>query len=168
MITIDDAYEWLNKFDESPLGLASQGLIKRLQEALNAGRTDQAWALVAHLKTLAGQNASDNMESGEIYVECGLAAYKLGKCDEAIQLLENALTYYVSHPHQIAVVKWILGRIYCADSSKGCEGIKVWDSAIAGFDRLARSKVLSSRQAQWYQEQWIKMKLDLQDEIDKY
>ena len=56
---------------------------------------------------------SDDLEAGELLVECGWAAYQMQNRTRAALLLEDANRRYNSRGHQIAVVFCMLGCVYC-------------------------------------------------------
>jgi hypothetical protein len=161
MVDIFDAYSWLNKFGESHFSACSEELIQQMKIAVDENRTIDAWNILGRLKHIR-HGITDDLEVAEIQIECAMVAYRIGYLDEAVQLLESTIPKYISCWHQLGIVQWMLGSIYWINPSKHDAAVLTWQRSLSAFDHLARSKAMTSKQADWYREKWEKMKADLQ------
>lgn len=158
MITIDIAYTWLHHFshDKSQLSSCVNLLLKELKDAIHQQCNDQAWIIIEQLKRVS-QKTSNDLEVGEILLECGRAAYQLGHWEQAADLFSQSAEHYHTRPHAHAVALWMLGYVLWSLPARHEAGMTAWQRSISIFDELARKRSLNSQAKAWYQDRWQEM-----------
>jgi phage repressor protein C with HTH and peptisase S24 domain len=155
MITLDDAYSWLNKFSNSHIRPSSDFMIGQIKDDLAKGAVVKAVNHLQHLKNLSTK-LQDASEVGEVRIICGRMAYKLKNYDDAKAILEDAVTRSWSDLHKRAVVEWMLGCVQW-DSAQQLEAVSTWRKSLADFERLTRHAGSSTVKQKWYEETYWKM-----------
>lgn len=149
MITLEDVYPWLNRYDNSHIRPSSEYLINRLKTALAAGQTDKVRNYLQQLKNLA-RMLQDEKEVNEVLIECGRSAFRLGDLSDAENILEDAFSRIWSDLHRRAVVQWMLGCVQWA-ALKRQQAVRTWQNSQSDFERLTSQTGLSPEKHLWYQ-----------------
>jgi phage repressor protein C with HTH and peptisase S24 domain len=151
MITFEDAYSWLNKYDTSHISASSGSLIEQVREALRKGRVDETRGLLQQVNDLAC-NLRDSKEVNEILIECGHISFILDDLAEAESILDDSVFRAWSDPHRRAVIRWLLGCVQWQSMPTRQLAVISWRNSLSDFERLAREAGLTSEQHIWYQE----------------
>jgi tetratricopeptide (TPR) repeat protein len=171
----EEGFSWLNHHESSHLTRTPRELqtiiAKRLDDMMKNKNKDKAqdtWIIYQLMYKLVDETrgSTDYMETAEAYVECGLAAYKMGHVGDAIRHLEQAIHHYHPGTHQQAVARWLLGivqwevegfedpaRLNLQDSFRD-HARHNWQEAINIFEQAALHAQHRNRiaQAKWYSE----------------
>ncbi len=161
-ITLDIAYEWLNKSDDvTYLCLSSEELVKHMLQALQERDDSLAVSILRSLQNLSRQ-MTGSQEVAEVSVACGRAAFCLGYLDDAARLLSRAIDHYHFDQHRQSVVRWMLGYTLWKTPNHSEEWILLWQESLKGFVELARKRgELSS----WYTKGSAMMMQDIERAI---
>jgi phage repressor protein C with HTH and peptisase S24 domain len=149
MITLDDVYPWLNRYDLSHISLSSERLINLVCSALSAGKKDEVNGLLQQLSDLAGK-LRDETEVTEILVECAHCYYLLNNLSHADAILMDAVSRAWSDLHRRAVIQWMAGWVKWQTLSGRSQAVIYWRNSLSDFDRLAKQPGLSLDQHAWY------------------
>ena len=109
------------------------------------------WVPLDLLYSMSNKITND-LEAGEILVECGWALYKLQNRERAVKLFQEANQRYNSYNHQIAVVYWMIGFIYWELGQKS-KAHMVWCKSMSRFEKLASQRLSQvGSDTKWYRE----------------
>ena len=168
MISFDDAYGWLNKFDggESYLGETLRQLVRRMKSAWDVQDTVMVFHYIELLQHV-GMSLIDPgniVEGGELHVECGWAYYKMGDYMRAEEEFHQAILLYNSgrgHLHNNAVSDWLQGAVFWR-MARQSEAVASWSNSRRIFEYLA----YTTGHTQWYRKQVTAMQETLDAAID--
>jgi tetratricopeptide (TPR) repeat protein len=170
----EEAFRWLNHHEASHLKRTPRELqtiiSKRLDEGLIDDEAPQdTWVIYQLMYKLIDETrtSTDYMETAEAYIECGIAAYRMGHLSEAIRYLELGINHYHPGTHHQAVSKWLLGIVQWDLEGYQDLARRNWQEAIESFEQAALQAQYRNRmaQARWYSEILHVMQDALQEKI---
>jgi tetratricopeptide (TPR) repeat protein len=124
--------------------------VLKMRDAVDSDPSN-VWNTLERLYVLSDKITND-LEAGELLVECGWAAYKMQNHLRAAMLLEKANQRYNSRNHQIAVVYCMIGRIYW-DLSQQSKALVAWRNSLSRFETLAEQRLIPTEaDALWYRQ----------------
>lgn len=124
--------------------------VLNMREAVEQDPT-YAWNALERLCSMSNK-ISDDLEAGELLVECGWAAYKMQNRIRAALLLEEANRRYNSRTHQIAVVYSMLGCVYW-EVSQQSRALVAWRNSLTRFTTLAEQRLVPTEADMlWYRQ----------------
>ncbi len=151
MITLDDVYPWLNKYDGSHMSRSSERLVDLVCAALEKKDKDEAKGQLHQLADLAGK-LRDEKEVTEILVECAHCYYILNNFGVADTILMDAVSRAWSDLHRRAIIQWMEGWVKWQSLPTRPQAVIAWRNSLSDFDRLAKQPGLALEQHAWYQE----------------
>lgn len=124
------------------------------------------WNSLERLVALSNK-ISDDLEAGELLVECGWAAYQMQNRTRAALLLEDANRRYNSRGHQIAVVFCMLGCVYW-DLSQHSKALVAWRNSISRFTILSEQRLVPTEaDMMWYRQVLQRLNESLEYIVEK-
>jgi len=170
-ITVDKAYNWLNKFNEdnkSYLGNPVERLINQMLQAVSKGEFAKANYLI-NIALNVSESTGGSLEQAEAHCRCGFAYYQMGNDIKAITEYRYAISYFdIVHPHNQAITNWLVGYALWR-TMKFSNAIVVWEKSCKKFQLLeaVASENSERNQAKWYGEIGAIMCDDLGEAIKK-
>jgi tetratricopeptide (TPR) repeat protein len=147
---IETARKKLNDSGGSYLGNPYYAYVLRMREAVDQDPAN-AWIPLDLLYTMSNKITND-LEAGEILVECGWALYKLQNRERAVKLFQEANRRYNSYNHQIAVVYWMIGYVYW-ELGQQSKAHMAWCKSMGRFEKLASQRITQTgSDTKWYRE----------------
>jgi len=147
---IETARKKLNDSGGSYLSNPNYAYVLKMREAVVQDPTN-AWVPLDLLYTMSNK-INDDLEAGEILVECGWALYRLQNRERAVMLFQEANRRYNSYNHQIAVVYWMIGFVYWELGQKS-KAHMVWCKSMSRFEKLASQRLSQvESDTKWYRE----------------
>jgi len=132
--------EWLENLarveQESFLRTSTKNMVNRMTRAVNANSVDEAWNLLERLKKLnAGFDAETNTdkqkyEKPESYMECALAAYRLGDLQGALELFRVSTGDFPPNSAYKAVCHWMMGCVQWQIPSRFESAVLSWERGL--------------------------------------
>ena len=112
MITLEDAFAWLNRYDHQPnyLSESAQLLLGRIDEARIAWDFETLRERIMDLIAIC-DSLKRELEPAEARLKCAREYFLLGDYWEAAPLLRQAISGYHSHRHNQAIAHWMLGYV---------------------------------------------------------
>jgi hypothetical protein len=122
---------------------------------------DALWENLDHLEdqtvidTIAiiidlAQRSTQSGELAEVCVECGMVAYNKGLHRKALELLQQALSKYITQLHEYAVVKWLIGCVLLEIPEERLKGLESLKNSIESMDRLSKGRLTGAAESAWY------------------
>jgi tetratricopeptide (TPR) repeat protein len=172
LVTIPhEVYKWLTRFRENPSHLSSSNrqLVKNLDVNIKNKQTTQAYQVITELKASAS-TSPNHLENAEIYVETGLATYRMNAASTAIEDLQYALTKYPIGGHYAEVSRWMLGAIQWPLAGRALKAKSNWENSIGSFKQLAlkADRMNQDKTKKWYNEKFPLMEEALREKISEY
>ncbi len=167
MITLEDMYRWLNRFDNKDTYLSESVnlLIAQADAALHENKNSEAWLLIDRVLCICDNYAGHHKEKAEVRVKCARIVYHTGNLIEALKLLEEAKGRYYSDHHNCGVVLWMLGYISWQIPSKHDDAIGLWMRSIRRFELSAKNKSSDRNAVMWYHDYCQEMNRSLKEAI---
>ncbi|HLE52836.1 MAG TPA: hypothetical protein VI755_12275 [Anaerolineales bacterium] len=171
MITLEDAFYWLNRFDQknSYLSDSSSLLLARINEALVAWDLETLRVRIPDLIAFC-DSLKRELEPAEARLKCARAFFLLDDYWEAAPLLRQAISEYHPHRHNQAIAHWMLGCVLwqpqTTDQREGA--IIEWNRSIEIFANLREINRINQEQANWYGQRLIEMNESVQQAIAFY
>jgi len=165
-----EGFSWLNRSTPSRLTSSNRALVNGIEENIKLEKPEQAYKLISILKEKA-KSSTDPLEYPEIFVEIGVAYFRLKNPLLAMQELKVAVGRYSSSQcHQRNVSRWLLGAVQWWLNDYRLEAQKNWETSLDGFAELAKKADQKNQQSEkfWYRERIIYMKGALQGKIKEY
>jgi len=175
LISFPAAYFWLNLHLNNYV-MAADLMYRNMGFAANRSRVNLDAQLTAFLTGVApaalvnskinqmieiSKGSTHPFERAEIQLVCARAYFIVGDYVKALDLLDNAIQAYVSDPHNQAVVFWMKGCVLLDMLGKNVDTILLWQHSLEKFNKLAKSRHVQQRGADWYQRRCIEMKVDI-------
>ena len=157
-----DAFQWQKPPNDDRLGISMRGLIDQLNQAVKTEAFQQAWNNVHTLAELARKRLRGDV-SAYILVNCAYAAFQMGECQKAIELLDHAIQGYTLYPHNLAALHWMRGYALWLIPGHQMDAILAWQESLDQFDGVLRTQHHSEDELQWYKAQLTEMRSALQD-----
>jgi len=166
MLTFEIVRTWLNWFDDERSFL--HGSLRRLVERMRTAWENHSLPEVLRLIDLLHQtedslnDMNNGVERAEIRLECGRIYYEMGDYSRTATELRRARNFYQSsHPHNVAVVNWLLGCAFWRQAQQS-DAIACWERSRRAFETMAKT----GKHPDWYREQIEKMDAVLNQAID--
>ncbi|GAP07251.1 hypothetical protein ATHL_02121 [Anaerolinea thermolimosa] len=159
MITIGEAFSWLNVDDRSHLSNVNLLSLYQLQDVHVPESHKEA--LVRQLRANS-HSSRDVLEGLEVLVTIARYEYEKGDYAAARQDLVEAVRRYRPISHRAAVAKWMLGIVEWKLMNNN-QAYANWFHAREIFQRCAveKGRVSASDMVRWYYKQIDKMRLDM-------
>ena len=150
--TPEETYAWLDLFEPSHLSKAAKQINDAILSRMENNQFQDAYKLIEDMKTL-GRNSEDHIEEAEVLVECGLAVFHMGNVNEAVRLLQGALSKFTEESHHQAICRWLLGVVQWESPEKHNQAIMNWERCLEQIQDLAARSDQQNRQARrkWYE-----------------
>jgi SOS-response transcriptional repressor LexA len=147
---IETARKKLNDSGGSYLSNPNYTYVLKMREAVSQDPAN-AWVPLDLLYTMSNK-ITDDLEAGEILVECGWALYKLQNRERAVKIFQEANRRYNSYNHQIAVVYWMIGLVYW-EMGQQSKAHMAWCKSMSRFEKLASQRISPvGSDTKWYRE----------------
>ena len=145
--------QWLNYRDKPKLRPSTKNLLGKLQQ-MTAQRSDGVWMCIAELEQLhhdySDTQRNYSKELAQTYVECAIAAYKMGNLHEAIRIFGGALSN-CNEAHDKAAIRWLRGCVHwCMGNS--INALRDWEDALNIFKEQELQVASDARWCSWYEE----------------
>jgi tetratricopeptide (TPR) repeat protein len=166
VITLEDMYRWLNRFDkpEGYLSPSLRQLISQADAALSENKHSEAWLLIDRVLCICNSYAG-HKERVEARVKCAKIVYQTGNLTAALKLLEEAKGRYVGDHHNRGVVLWMLGYIAWQIPARHDDAIGLWMKSIKAFESSSEKQASNRDAVIWYKERCDEMRLSLKEAI---
>jgi tetratricopeptide (TPR) repeat protein len=108
--------------------------------------------------------SKNQFQRGEIWLDSGMAIYKMGDLFKAIVHFEKAVNHFPPVSHEHAITLWILGSVQW-EIGKNEDASRNWEKAIDEFRTLERISEENRRmnEVNWYK----RKKRDLENSIEQ-
>jgi hypothetical protein len=166
MITLEEVYPWINKFEISHIRPTSDCLIVHIRKALSENCKDEARGLLQQLKDHACK-LRDNEEVTDVLVECAYGFYILDDFAQAESILEDAVSRAWSDLQRRAVIQWMLGCVQWVSFPSRQQAVLSWRNSLSDFDRLARQPGLPVEQQAWYRKSGGQLEQSLLEALEQ-
>ena len=161
MIALDNAYGWLNQFQGSSLSRTEMILRDIIFNKVSSNDNKEAHKKIKILLSY-DSDSQNQFQSGEIWLECGMAIYKMGNLFEANEYFEKAVNQFPPESHEHAVALWMLGSVQW-EIEKSPDASRNWEKAIDEF-RILEKKAGENRRMS--EKNWYELKIkDLEASI---
>lgn len=159
MITINEAYGWLNIDDRSHLSSSNMLSLYQLQDTRVPDKHKDA--LIRELRATS-HSSQDRLEGLEVLVTIAKYEYEKGDYQSARQDLAEAVKQYQPVSHRAAVAKWMLGTIEWKLMNNN-PAYANWFRARDLFQKCAveKGRVSATDMVRWYYKQIERMRLDM-------
>jgi tetratricopeptide (TPR) repeat protein len=147
---IETARKKLNDCGGSYLHNPIYSYVLRMREAVKQDPAN-AWIPLDRVYSMS-RKTTDDLEAGEMLVECGWVLYQMQNRERALRLFQEANQRYNSYNHQIAVVYWMIGFVYW-ELNQQSKALAAWSKSVSRFEKLASQRITQSgSDTKWYQE----------------
>lgn len=159
MISIGEAFGWLNIDDRSHLSSVNSISLYQLQDPRVPDKHKEA--LIRELR-VTSHSCTDVIEGLEVLVTIAKYAFELGDYNSARQDLTEAVKRYRPISHRAAVAKWMLGIVEWK-LLNNTQAYANWFHARDIFQKCANEKgrVSAADMVRWYYKQIERMRLDM-------
>ncbi len=135
--------EWLDglarKERASYLRDSTKNIVKRMRDAVNSEKTEEAWNLLEQLKRLnEGFDSEARIEKykdekPESYMECALITYELGYLRDALELFQTAIGYFHNSTYKAACY-WMAGCVQWQLPVRAESAVLSWERSLQLMD----------------------------------
>jgi tetratricopeptide (TPR) repeat protein len=159
MITLTEAFGWLNVDDKSHLSSVNQLSLYQLQDTRVPDRHKEA--LIRELRATSN-TCQDVLEGLEVLITIARYAAELGDLQGARQDLVEAIRRYRPISHRMAMAKWMLGIVEWKLQDNN-QAYANWFLARSIFQKCVEEKlrVTATDMVRWYSRQIERMHLDM-------
>jgi SOS-response transcriptional repressor LexA len=158
---------WLCELGEkSALSEPAQLLLDKLKHARDKNESKLAWDIINDLRRLSDK--SEDRESAEIRLKCGLVAAEMDNFRDALRLLLEASSKYANYQHQRAVAFWMIGCTQWLLPDKEVDAINSWRNAVKVFEALKDHNKAKQQNNNWYDEKCKEMRMALNIATEQY
>ncbi len=163
----EDMFECLYEFQGSALGPSAFEIKNRIAtqvEKKEYQKTGNEIQLLLGI-TLRSLNPA---ETAEALAYCGVISWVLEDRPGAIQFFRSAMTQYVPHSFEYAVLQWMVGLALFARESDYDNAINHMEASIQAFDKLRQKSIHENRpeQANWFAIHHSAMKRILRKQVE--
>ena len=138
--------------------------VLKMREAVNQDPAN-AWVPLDLLYSMSNKIA-DDLEAGEILVECGWALYKLHNPERAVKLFQEANRRYNSYNHQIAVVYWMIGLVYW-ELGQRSKAHMAWCKSLGRFEKQSSQRISQvGSDTKWYHEVLTRLNASIENAVE--
>lgn len=144
--------EWLDKRGETLLHPSVQPLVNKLRQyAFDANRFSDAWHCIEQIEKLYDHiHRENNKTSAHMFLECGVAAYRMGDAHQAISFLARAASAFTDD-HDKGVTFWLLGCVYWYVNNP-INALAAWEDGHRHFKEQSTKSGRGSSLEYWYNE----------------
>ena len=171
MITLEDAFTWLNEFDQkkSYLSDSSMLLLERINEAQVAWDLETLRVRIPHLIAFC-DSLKRELEPAEARLKCARVYFRLGDFWEAAPLLRQAISGYHPHRHNQAAAHWMLGYVLWQPQTPDQreKAIIEWNRSIEICTNLRDINTIGQKRVNWYRQRLTEMNVSVQQAIAFY
>ena len=143
----EEAYSWINIFNESQLNETAQRFRDVLDRRIAENKNASVYQILQDMQNVL-LNTPDYQTIPEVLVEAGLVAYQLGIKSESELLLKRAVGLFHPESHQQASVLWMLGAVQLRMEKKASESFRNWGRSVEIFESIPHR--LKSRDRESY------------------
>jgi hypothetical protein len=142
--------EWVDKRGEAILHPSVQPLITKLRGySLDEKHFGDAWHCIEQIEKLYDQIHKENYKtSARMFLECGVAAYRMGDAHTAISFLTRAVSSF-TEDHSKGVACWLLGCAYWYVNNP-ISALAFWEDGFRHFKEEQTKSGRGSNLEQWY------------------
>jgi SOS-response transcriptional repressor LexA len=154
--------EWLDKRGESHLDPSVAPFINRLRQYTTEPiQIDDAWHCIEQIERLFDQAHRENENAcGRMFLECGIASYKMGNTHDAINFLTRS-TGSFADDHNKAIACWLQGCVYWYVNDS-ISALAFWKDGYRHFRDEATKNGLGSNLEKWYKDKLIELEFAIQ------
>ena len=157
---------WLNQYEGSSLSDPADLLLKRLERECDRCESKAAWDVIDDLMHLS--DISEELESAEIRLRCGLFTAEMGNFKESQKFFSEASSKYTSSRHRYAIAQWMEGCMEWLLPGKEVDAINSWREAEKAFVGLKQYHVGQKDKHSWYDARCKEMHDALHQAAEKY
>lgn len=157
---------WLNEFGDCSLSDPAILLLERLKRDYDRNELKKAWDIIDDLNHLS--DTSEELESAEIRLQCGLAVADMGNFKDAQKLFSEASSKYTNSRHHYAIAQWMKGCMEWLLPGKEVDAINSWREAQKAFETLRQKNISQKDKHSWYDARCKEMHTALHQATDKY
>jgi tetratricopeptide (TPR) repeat protein len=167
--TAEEAYTDLDAHEPSHIGKIPNQFVELISQRIEKRKYAAAYQLMHEMLDLA-RNSEDFVETGEVYIECALAAYQMGNAFEALQYLRRAVAIFTPRSHHQAVARWMLGIVQWQVPPERQNALRSWEEAIENFQELQLQSDHHNQQERvgWYKQRVEVMKIALNNRVTRH
>lgn len=149
--------DWLDKRSDTHLHPSVQPLINKLRNyVLDPNHFGEAWHTIKQIEQLYEHiRRENNKTSARMFLECGVAAYKMGDAHEAISFLTRTLSSFTEN-HDKGVTCWLLGCVYWYINNP-INALAYWEDGYRYFKEQSMVGGRGSSLETWYSEKIVEM-----------
>lgn len=142
--------DWLDKRGETLLHPSVQPLIKKLRHhSLDSNHFGDAWHCIEQIEKLYDQiHKENNKPSARMFLECGVAAYRMGDAHAAISFLTRSVSSF-TEDHDKGVACWLLGCVYWYVNNP-ISALAFWEDGFRHFKEQSAKSGRGSTLEYWY------------------
>jgi tetratricopeptide (TPR) repeat protein len=169
LITLEDAFAWLNRFDQKQNYLSDSSilLLERINQAQIAWDLETLRVRIRDLIAFC-DSLKRELEPAEARLKCARAFFLLDDYWEAAPLLRQAISEYHPHRHNQAAAHWMLGYVLWQMPDQHEEAILEWNRSIEIFADLREIHRINQEQADWYGQRLTEMNKSIPQAIAYY
>lgn len=161
MITLQDAFSWLNRFNISHISILARPHSERWQDP----SMGEAAFELSKQQVLQSLTDLDPFERPEVLLLAAVSEFLRGRLDDGRSLAREALKLYPDVPsnrHRRACVLWMSG-IMEYQAAENMTAYSCWQASRLAFEELAAEQVACRRpdQARWYYDRLREMRLEM-------
>jgi len=160
------ANSWLNNFEKGALSDPARLLLDRLEEKRKRNESKFAWDIINDLRRLSDR--SEEKESAEIRLRCGLVAAEMDNFRDALRLLSEASSKYTNFKHHRAVALWMVGCAQWLLPDKEIDAINSWQTSLGAFEVLRDHNKNKGDPHEWYKKRCEEMFTALHSATEQY
>ena len=165
MITLDDAYRWLNQFQGSSLSRTEMILRDNIFNKVNSNDNKEAHKKIKILLSYDSES-KNQFQRGEIWLESGMAIYEMGDMFNAIVHFEKAVNHFPPESHEHAIALWMLGSVQW-EIGKNADASRNWETTIDEFRALEKISEESRRmnEMDWYERKTRDLEISIEQKL---
>lgn len=160
---VDDVIkDWLDKRGEPLLHPSVQPLVKRLRShSTDPEHYVEAWHCIEQIDKLYDQiHRENNKTSARMFLECGVAAYRMGDAHAAISFLTRSVSAF-TEDHDKGVACWLLGCVYWYVNNP-ISALAFWEDGFRHFKEQSLKSGRGSALELWYSNKIKEMEAAIQ------
>lgn len=159
MISISDAFGWLNNDEPSHLSAANQLTVIQIHDAVIPQEHREA---IARSLRASAVSIPDTLERLEVLANLGRAQFEKGNYGAAGEIFSEVAEGYATASHRQAVAKWLLGMALWRTMDNDAAYAN-WFKAREFFTAIAQIKVKNHvpDKVSWYNDVLDRMRLDM-------
>lgn len=165
MVDLDTVFRWLKYFSGSGLDTPATTLRDQIEADIQGQNFRKAHQKIEYLEACV-IDLDNSVDCGDIWVEIGLAFYRMGNLRNAEAYWKKAVTDY-PECHECAVARWLLGTVQWEIDTSNMHAMNNWKTAIREFRELAEQAEKDRREEDknWYGDRIVEFEESLQEQI---